>query len=357
YREMMGRVPFPPAVSILLPVNPVFSAHAELHHRLKVALENVRHRLLQDYTNDTAAAVLQRLTRLRLQVNYNSPKKSIALFASPHKEKLFYLDSTVEEKVIIGDSFLVRDLVADSKQFRDYLVLVLSDKECRFYLASEGKLERLKSEIPTEAYAYVNELPERVANFSDPAERKEIVMEKLLHKMDGELTHLLARYPLPVFVMGPERVIGHFKAHSRHLAQIAACVHGNYVEEDEAELHRVLQPCLATWHQHNNEALLALLETAAGDKLLTTGIREAWAAVSHDQGRLLVVEKHYSFPASRGDTPDRIFPESSPQTNPFCIHDAVDELIGQVISKGGNVEFVEDGALDKFGHVALIRYY
>src|SRR5579872_1888508 len=220
YKDIMGHVLVPPAVSILLPVHSVFASHAELLHRLKIAMENVRHQLLRNYTAQTAVAVMNRLDNLPRQLKDDTLHKSIALFASPQKSKLFYLDTTVEEKIVVGDTFAVRELVADCKQLRQYLIVVLSEKQCRFYLAAEDRLEQLTTSIPAEAYAYVNEKPERVANFSDPGDRRENLMDKFLHYMDNELSRILALHPLPVFAMGPEKVMGHFKAHSRHLPQI-----------------------------------------------------------------------------------------------------------------------------------------
>lgn len=357
YKDLMGRVAFPPAVSILLPFHRVFSSRAELEQRLKIVLENVRHRLQKNYTPEAAFAVMDRLDKLRLQIRYETGHKSIALFASQDESRLCYLDTPVEEKIVIGDTFAVRELVADNKRLRGFLVLLLSDKECRFYLDSEGKLERVKTSVSAEVFAYVNEKPQRVANFSDPGERKEIVMDKFLHLMDQELSRVLATHPVPVFVVGPEKVLGHFRLHSRHLAQIAGYVHGNYMEAGEQELRQLVQPCLDSWQTQNRQALLSLMETAAGHKRLSEGITECWAAESHNNGRLLVIEKHFSFPARRGDTPDLIFGNDAPEDDPQGIPDAVDALIGRVMSQGGDVEFVDDGVLQEYGHIALIRYY
>ncbi|HVU94127.1 MAG TPA: hypothetical protein VHE34_02845 [Puia sp.] len=357
YKDIMGRVPIPPAVSLLLPFHPVFSSHAELKHRVKIALENARHELLRNYTAETTLAVMEKLARLEAQLDYATPHKSIALFASAHLGKLWYFDTPVEERLTIGDTFAVRDLVADSKQLRNYLILLLSDKECRFYLAGEDRLERLPASAPTEVFAYVNEKPERVANFSDPGQRKEIVMDKFLHYMDDELSQVLTRHPFPVFLMGPEKVIGHFKAHSGHLPQIAACLHGNYIDTQEFQLLQLIQPALEAWRRQNKQSILTLVRKAADDKRLSTGITAAWSDAWHNKARLLVVEKGYRFPARRGDTPDQIFREDSAENNPFYIPDAVDALIGQVIANGGDVEFVDDGDLAECQHVALIRYY
>jgi hypothetical protein len=357
YKDIMGRVPVPPAVSILLPFHPVFSSRAELQHRVKIALENAHHQLLRNYTVSSTLAVMERLAKLESLLDYTSLHKSVALFASPDLGKVWYFDTPVEERTVIGDTFAVRDLVAGAKQLRDYLILLLSDKECRFYLAGEARLDRLQTAAPAEVFAYVNEKPERVANFNDPEDRKAIVLDKFLQHMDDELSHVLTFHPLPVFVMGPEKVIGHFKAHSRHLPQIAAYVQGNYIDTPEFQLRGLVKPCIEAWRRHNQQTLLALLQKAAGNNRLSSGILSCWADAAHKNGRLLIVEKSYRFPARRGDTPDQIYPENTPENNPFCIPDAVDALIGQVIAAGGDAEFVDDGYLKEYESIALIRFY
>jgi hypothetical protein len=305
----LTRVPVPPAVSILLPVHHVFSSGTELQHRVKIALENVRHRLLKNYAQETAFRIMEKLDNLQAQLQLDTEYKSIALFASQHYSKLLYLDIPVEESIVIGDTFAIRDLVADGKELRQYLILLLSDKECRFYAAGEEKLEPIETTIPAEVFGYVNEKSKRVANFTDPGERKEIVLDKFLHYMDQELSRILALYPEPVFVLGPEKVVGHFRVHSRHHALIAGYVHGNYIDAGGPELLRIVQPCVAEWQQHKQLVLLSQLETAAGYKRLSG------------------------------------------------IPDAVDAVIGQVMNHGGGVEFVDDGMLEEYGHIALIRYY
>lgn len=354
----MGRVPLPPAVSILLPVHQVFSSEPGLQHRLKIALENTGHRLRKNYTPEAAAVILARLDKLRLQLQSDTGHKSVALYASQLYSKLVYLDVPVEESIFIGDSFAIRDLVADSKRLRGYLVLVLSEKECRFYIAGEDhQLKLLKTTIPTEVFAYVNEKPQRVANFSDPGERKEVVEDKFLRHMDEELSRILVLHPLPVFVLGPEKLPGHFKQDSQHHARIAGYAHGNYLHAGEPELQCAVQRCMAQWQRQKQHAALGLLETAASQKRLSIGMVQAWATAAQKNGRLLVVEKSFRFPARRGDTPDRIYREDSPSENPWAIPDAVDDLIGQVIDQGGDVEFVDDGTLEEYDRIALIRYY
>ena len=43
--------------------------------------------------------------------------------------------------------------------------------------------------------------------------------------------------------------------------------------------------------------------------------------------------------------------------NDFHIKDAVDDFIEMVLHSGGDVEFVDEGILNGYEHIALIEYY
>ena len=55
-------------------------------------------------------------------LNFNTYKKSIAIYVSPVFEKVLYLDIAVEEKIIIDESFEIRDLVSCKREIQEYLV-------------------------------------------------------------------------------------------------------------------------------------------------------------------------------------------------------------------------------------------
>ena len=43
--------------------------------------------------------------------------------------------------------------------------------------------------------------------------------------------------------------------------------------------------------------------------------------------------------------------------SPLFLKDAVDDVIEKVLASGGDVEFVDEGLLDQYGHIAVIEYY
>ena len=179
-KEVMEAVHYRPAVSVIMPFEPKMSLKTELAHSLKTAADKVEQELLQNYPGELGELVMHKLRAIIKDLNFNTHKKSIAIYVSPVFEKVLYLDISVEEKIIVDESFEIRDLVYSKKQLHKYLVLLLSNKVSRIYLGNTATFVRIVSDTPESISAYVNEVPERVANFSDKSDRKEIMMDKFL---------------------------------------------------------------------------------------------------------------------------------------------------------------------------------
>jgi Bacterial archaeo-eukaryotic release factor family 3 len=356
-REVIGGVKYQPAVSIILPFEPKMSLKTELEYSLKRAMTKVESELMGNYPPEKAIPVINRLKDLIKQLNFNTYKKSIALFVSPLVEKVFYLDIPVEEKIVIDDSFEIRDLVYSKKQSNQYLILLLGGHRTKMYLGNSSHvLQLILSEYET-FKQYENDVNERVANFSDPDKRKEIIIEKYLHHIDTTLSLILQSYPLPVFVLGTKRILGHFHKLTKNEKSIVHFVHGNYEETTPVELQEVLEPYVFNWKLVRQNHLLHQIENARNDMKLSSGIRDVWKSVESKNSRLLVVEKDFIYPARHGSEPDIIFPEDVISNNKFYIKDAVDDIIEKVLENGGDVEFVDNDVLKDYDKIALIRYY
>ena len=355
--EILSAVKYMPSVSIIMPFEPKMSLKSELEHKLKLAVSKVDNELMASYTEEKALVVLHRLRSLVKNLDFNTHKKSIAVFVSPLVEKVFYLDIPVEEKIIVDNSFEIRDLVYSKKEMHKYLVLVLSSKRTRIYLGNTSTFVRIVSNVPDHIAAYKNDVPERVANFSDPSDRKEVMLEKFLRHTDEGLSILLKAYPFPLFVIGADRVIGHFKKITHNTDRILGYVHGNYEEATEEKLHHALEPQIADWKKVKQKDLLRQLDAAAGVKKLVAGMENVWREAMHKRGRLLIVEKNFIYPAHLGGDNYIIYSDDHKAGNNFYIKDAVDDVIEKIFETGGDVEFVDADVLKDYGRIALILFY
>ena len=331
-QAVVNAVRYQPSLSVILPFkSPVF-LQTELHYKLKMVLDEVRTRLLSRYSAERAMPVLEKFAGLLGRLDLHTKKQSLAIYVSPLVEKVFYLDVPVEEKIVVDDSFYIRDLVYNKQEPVRYLILQLSAGQSRIYLADGAAFTHIRSHVPENVLAYVQDMAEKAGNFSDPEKHKEILLEKFLHHLDQGLSLVLKEYPLPVFVMGAERVLGHFEKITRNRKSLVQFVHGNYLEASGQELRDVLKPYLARWEDIRERASLAHLEPAMSAGRLEYGMKQVLRAAAEKKGRLLLVEKGLE-------------------------KENVNEVIENVLLTGGDVEFVGNGRLEKYGGIALVTFY
>lgn len=356
-KEVIDAAHYRPAISIIVPFEPKMGLKSEISYRLKVIVDKVERQLKDSYPDDITALVIKKLQAIIKSLNFDTHKKSVAIYVSPVFEKVLYLDIAVEEKIIIDESFEIRDLIYSKKQLHKYLLLLLNEKEVRMYLGNTETFVRIISNAPESVYNYVNDIPERVANFSDMEQRRETIMDKFLHHIDSSLDIILNAYQLPLFIVGPERMLGHFKSMTKHKNAVIEYIEGNYDEATLHELKSILAPHVANWQKLKQKDILNQLEEAMSARKLAVAMQDVWYESMHNKGKLLVVEKNFMYPAEHSNRTDVIYNASEPYNKFSYIRDAVDDVIEKVLENGGDVEFVDEGMLDKYDHIALIQYY
>jgi predicted Holliday junction resolvase-like endonuclease len=355
-QQLIEATGYLPAVSLIMPFHPVMASKRDLEYQLKRAMEKIESQLMEQYSREQALPVAEKIRRMINTLNYNTHKKSVAIFASPMMEKVFYLDVAVEERIVIDSSFEIRDLVYSQKQVIQYLVLLLSAERSRMYLGNCSSFLLIKSNVPTNEVAYENDLPEKVGQFSDPAARREVMLDKFLLHMDQGLSLVLNAYPFPVFVLGAEKVLGHFRQITHHERNIVGYVHGNFLDATETEIRTALRPYLDDWQRVRETELINKMKAAEDEHKLSKGIREVRKASVNHNARVLVVEKGFTYAARQTPEAERGYRDMG-AGNPFYIKDTVDEVMEKVLAGGGDVQFVQDGVLRDYDHIALIRYY
>lgn len=342
--------PHSPSISLFLPFNPKMCNKKELEQKLQNLLEEVRTDIANKYPESDTGPVMKRLERIIHHLDYGSFKQSVAIFVSAEIEKVYYIDLPLEEKVIVDGAFEIRDLVYSKKDPHKYLVLVISSSHSHIYLGNTISFMRIAFNTPEHAAAYKTDLPSRVGNFTDTAQRKELMVDKFLHHIDNGLGLILNAYPLPLFIMGPEKVMGHFKSISKHIPHVLHYIHGNFDDCSEKEIRKILESYVCDWKKVRQEEILHRLDAATGAKKIVTGISNVFRDADHKRGRLLVIEKNYTF-FRTGHTHTH---EGHPAHH---IKDMVDETIEKVLQNGGDIEFVDPGLLEDYDHIALTLYY
>ena len=339
-----------PVISLLLPFNPKITPRDTLAKRLELAVLNVKEELDRHYPREETHVLMVRLRKLVSGLNYGTFKESIAIYLSANTEQVFYLDMEVNERIVADGALTMRQVIENKADERNCLLLLLSAERVKIFHAGNGELKRLLSATPYSINSRKDDLPERVANFSDPSSLKELMLDKFMRHADHALEAILVYYPFPVIVMAAERTGGHFKKLSNNGTHIAACIHGNFEDASESSLLQAIAPYMEEWEKLKQHHLVAGLDKAMSAGKVAAGIREVCKEATMHKGRLLLVERNFRYKLD-------IIGVNRKQPEPFYLEDKVDEAILNVLQSGGEVEFVEDGMLAKYGQVALVKYY
>ncbi len=103
-------------------------------------------------------------------------------------------------------------------------------------------------------------------------------------------------------------------------------------------------------------AIFTQLNAAVGGQRCASTLGEVWRNARMGRGKILVVEQGYHEAAALDETGFHLQPAAE-GNGPTLLDDAVDEVIEVVLSKGGQVVFVDDGTLAAHSRIALILRY
>lgn len=339
-----------PSISIFMPFDPKMGMKNKLTFSLSKATDKVVNELNTKYPGEMSMLVIQKLKAIIKNLDFNTHKKSVAIFISPVFEKTYYLNIEVEEKVIVKESLQIRDIVYSKKQSQEFHILSLSEKGSRIFLSETNSSVKITPDNIFFKNICQNVSSERPENFSDAVTKEEIVMDEFLHHVDHSLDIILKHHMLPVFVMGTEKIVGRFKNITKSNKAVIEYVHGDYEKSALEDLKEVLKPQIADWQKIKEKNLLDQLKEAANKNKLSFGLEDVRSEMINRRGRLLLMEKIYLWENNELNY------RTSETYNKFsCIRNPIDEMIEKVLENGGDVELVSNGALKEYSQIALIK--
>jgi hypothetical protein len=316
-----------PCVSIILPFEPKMEKKSSLEIKLQRSIEKAEKQLLEEYPSYTTRLILKKLNALVKTIDYATHRKSIALFVDASDEKIIYLNILVEEKVIVDKSFEIRDIILNKQLHPKYLLLVIGDEQERLFLGTGDNLMPL------------------IINSNTTSEGS------FIHQVDDGLSIILKAYPLPLFLACSKTIKEEFLRISKNADKIIEYIPGNYSSAGKAQLKILVRPYLNDWQKIKEKDILFQLQKAIATNKCSLGINEVFAAANKKHGNFLIVERNFTQPAFLNEQGEI---NTTNTNNGIYIKDAVDDAMEKVLVDGGDVEFVSDGVLKDYGHIALI---
>jgi Bacterial archaeo-eukaryotic release factor family 3 len=342
-----------PAVSVLMPTHRRAPENQQDRIRLRNLLNEARRRLTGDELVSAGVAddVLKGLEEAAAGVDLNHAEDGLALFAAPGGEHHSYLlAQTVEERVVVDETFLTRNVVAALTGPSSFWVLVLSDKHTRLW---DGRRDHL-TEVTTAGFPMTHELTLGAVDKSGrviPRPQNDERHRQFMREVDRTLGAVLAKDTRPVVLVGLKRNLVTFDDVASHIGAVIGSVEGGHDGASGHELLGLVQPVLDADIERRQRAALLELDAARNGRRYAAGLEEVWQLARQGRGAHLVVENGYRTRALVYDD-HLVLSEGEADTE-----DAVDDVIEIVLSHGGEVTFVPDYMLADHDRIALVARY
>lgn len=341
-----------PALSILLPTHRTSPDNKQDPILVKNLVDEAKARLSEEYSARELEPLAARLDALVAEIDYTYALDGLALFVSHDFAKKYYLPFSVPSRVVIDQTFATRDLVYGMHREQRYWVILLSQQATRLFAGTGDTLEEVTDKH------FPMEMTGPGATAPTPYHADSAYVDDRHRRFFQQVDSALTEYKedaLPIVVGGVIRQISFFQEVSQYTSRIAGTLTGNF---DKAASHDIAGPAweiMQTVRQAQRTNALQEMEQALSAGLVVFTIEEVWQLAQAGRGKLLLVEKNYHVPAILNK--DGRFETVAEVGGTFVMDDAVDEIIEAVLAKGGEVAFVDDGALAEQRHIALILRY
>ncbi|MDP4261359.1 MAG: hypothetical protein Q8941_02400 [Bacteroidota bacterium] len=354
-------------VSVIVPAHRLSPERRTDVTEVKKAIEKAGQLLQYKYGEKEVEPLVQTMHGLYKTIDFTHNLDGIGLYVSPHFKLSVKFPFPVEEKVMAGDSFEIRDLLYKINYSIPYYVLVLTEKHIRLFEGSWDELAEIKDKnFPVDYkddFEYAK--PVHSAHYAgysqvkgfekDKSELETIRFRDFFREVDKLLDNYLVN-DTPLLLTGVERELSLFGGITGHARKIAGKITRSFNYSHEKELADIAWPAMYQYFKNEREKLVKEFAEKIGEGLAVTGIQDIWSAAQEGRALKLLVEKDYRCPGFLTGEGYRLhlFPPESPHK---VLPDAVDALIVAVLEKSGHVFFVDNGTLKDYDRIALITRY
>ncbi len=242
---------------------------------------------------------------------------SVAHFLSNALEIYFHVPLELPYKIVIDKRFYLEPVLFALNRTTHYIVVVLSDKNTRFFEGvNETLIEYQPRNAPKAFKDVVSEFDlKQILNPPDipmsEEDRKmmersiaiqlEGVLIKFLKKLDDSLCRILEREPLRMVVVGTEQQIRHYKEITRMRDRIAAFVMGLYEYAPAEEVAEFVLPVLQDALRAEEQMVHYELESADMAGMLEKDPEKIWQLLQEEKVQRLFLNKEATLTAEVSD--------------------------------------------------------
>ena len=348
-----------PCISVIIPTEiKSFEDKEKIYLTLKKAINEVQEILKKECSEKKAKHLCYSFNTLVKQIDFKHPQKGVGLFITENFSKLIYFPFSVHYKVIMSDSFGIKDILYNLNKLTEYNVLLLSKNHTRLFKGIRTNLTEIENNdfprVFENEYEVNRTTPHSMYN-NEASKTNQSRLATFFRKID----HLLDSYveQLPLIVIGIDKYLSSYKDVGKHTRLILDAIPGNYDKESTHEISSLVWRVIENYQTKKEKELLYMIEDKVRNKKAVSGIQEVWTLVHEGRGNQLIVESNFESEGYINEAYNQlVFNPDQPTTFKKVDH-VVEHMIEKVLSDHGSVNILEDGALKKYERIVLTTRY
>jgi hypothetical protein len=326
-------------VSIFLPTHRTHPENRQDLILLRNLLGEAKERLIEECDSHRLPDMLSQLDEMAERIDPRYNLDGLAIFLNEDICEYVRLPIEVEPRVVLDQSFAIRDLLRALNQIEHYYILRLSEQEAHLFGAYT---DRIIDEYIIHGFPYFNE--------PVSAHRH----KEFLNRVDKGLQQVLRDEAGVVIIAGAARNYHYYMEVADRTDAIVGHLPGSWDELPFRQLAAESWKQVQWYIEREGVRAEEEIHQAISRNRLVTGLGEISLAIRAGRGETLFVEKSYFQPAIVED--DLIIPVGW-SGQPGVVADIVDELIEDQMRRQGKVSFLPDGFLDEWGRIVLKTRY
>jgi hypothetical protein len=354
---LIGQKTFP-AVSIIYAVHPQYPKFKTDRERMISLLTEAQQKVEEKYSKQKSDAIMNKVHRVVNNITFDTPSQGLAIYVSSEIEKVIHLPFPVTEKVIVDESFEVRDVVQAAKKNVNYLLVLINANHVRTFVGyGPHRLQVRYGDMPDNLKDVSNEHSYPGWDYFDAKAFEEKNLRNYLKFIDEVIEKENKKLDYPIIIAADKKILGNFLKHTHNDKKIIGKIEGGFEHTNMMGLNEKVDAILDQTSDKERQKALTQLKAAVNKDTYAAGITEVWRAAAEARGKLLLVEKNYRQAARFGDDSYTIVIDDSVKRSFDQIPDAVDDIIELVLRNKGDVIFMEDDSLSSYKRIALITRY
>lgn len=349
-----------PSVSLFIPTHRTFPDNEKDPIALKNAISDLEKRLIEQFTKREIETLLNQINQTLVEHNHNYNLDTLAIFANNEQAYLFKFPFKTPYRIIIDDSFALRDLLREMNSAIHCYVLVASRTNARLFEVFNSTLihefdqtnELQNSDFPFEnTTLYTTNSTDRANAITE-----ENYLKEFLNRVDKSVQEVHKKNPLPLFIVGNSQTVATYQ-------QI--CDNPNIIIDTitnsanlDAEPRQIIEDAHSAFESYKNlqhERALEDISKAKNENLIMEDISDILRSATEGRIDTLYIRKGYVQPAHVDENLHITF-ENEDNGN-LTTDDVVNDIIGASVQNRGQIRFIDSHYFPENSNLlAKLRY-